>query len=485
MRQLVVVVSCLVFLAGCGGGGGGGGSAPPAQPEPALPGSTTDDEVTIVENNQIAIDVLSNDSNVVSGTLTISEIPTNGNASVSAGSIVYTPDTDYVGSDLLVYSVDGDDGAGVTGSVSITITAVSITQLEVQTLSIPASDYASANDAELSMTVLASPVIEFDVPPNVVSVVVSLTGNDVNIDRGGLFIRDLTSPSGSFPAFQRFVNFCIFGSCSSLVPRLPGYEPQSGTWSVQLATTSSSLDALDFDDMSLTVAARTGPDVDPGADIPASITVKPFVTATSTTMSDVDDVLGRVAALAEANGFELVVEPVQELADGSLSEVSSDFLDSETQNLVTQGDADVANVFFVESFSAGPGLAGVTGSIPAVSGSKNGFNGTIINAGTLMAGGSEFSLQETAEITFHEIGHLLGLYHTTEAQFSLNDVLDDTPNCELAVHDANDDGTADPTECPDGPNPMFWRISALVDWVPLTDDQKWVIFHSPLAEPGS
>jgi len=53
------------------------------------------------------------------------------------------------------------------------------------------------------------------------------------------------------------------------------------------------------------------------------------------------------------------------------------------------------------------------------------------------------------------------------------------------VNDINNNGTANTLECPDVSNPMFWRRSDLFDWLPLSDDQQWVIRHTPLAVPGA
>src|SRR5438309_445465 len=45
----------------------------------------------------------------------------------------------------------------------------------------------------------------------------------------------------------------------------------------------------------------------------------------------------------------------------------------------------------------------------------------------------------------HEIGHYLGLYHTSERDGSEHDPIDDTPEC-----------AAGDSACPDAANVMFW-----------------------------
>lgn len=59
------------------------------------------------------------------------------------------------------------------------------------------------------------------------------------------------------------------------------------------------------------------------------------------------------------------------------------------------------------------------------------------------------------EVTMvHELGHFLGLFHTTESDGSVFEPLEDTPSCTT---DPNGDGFFEPSECPiAGENIMFW-----------------------------
>ena len=80
-------------------------------------------------------------------------------------------------------------------------------------------------------------------------------------------------------------------------------------------------------------------------------------------------------------------------------------------------------------------------------------NGVLIVTANLGESPTVFA-RNTAEIAFHEMGHFLGLYHTTERGFDPHDVIDDTPEC-LASNDRTTlgiQGTADVDECPDGQN---------------------------------
>jgi hypothetical protein len=77
----------------------------------------------------------------------------------------------------------------------------------------------------------------------------------------------------------------------------------------------------------------------------------------------------------------------------------------------------------------------------------------------------------------HEAGHYLGLFHTTEAEATLFDPLDDTPQCERA-RDDNGDGLLDYGECrgAGAENLMFWAAGKVED---LSPHQGFVMRRNP------
>jgi hypothetical protein len=116
------------------------------------------------------------------------------------------------------------------------------------------------------------------------------------------------------------------------------------------------------------------------------------------------------------------------------------------------------DIFVVEELGVGgEGLFALSGSIP-VPPVATPHSGVLVSA-ALIAHDPLWAGQVIA----HEVGHALGLYHTTErssAGGAIHDLLDDTPACPAAA-DVDHDGTLDARECDgqDGGNLMFWATA--------------------------
>ncbi|MGQ4646911.1 Ig-like domain-containing protein [Lyngbya aestuarii] len=84
-----------------------------------------DDSVTTKENEAVVITVLDNDTDEDNDTLTLAAVTsgTNGTTTVNNdGSITYTPNTGFFGSDTFEYTVDDSKGGVDTATVTVSIT---------------------------------------------------------------------------------------------------------------------------------------------------------------------------------------------------------------------------------------------------------------------------------------------------------------------------------------------------------------------------
>lgn len=115
-------------------------------------------------------------------------------------------------------------------------------------------------------------------------------------------------------------------------------------------------------------------------------------------------------------------------------------------------------------------VAGISGGVPGPLGENaTGISGVAISTQIHIANG--FDLGETMA---HEVGHYLGLFHTTESGGEVLEALPDTPECP-ASRDANRDGLLSVTECVGfgADNLMFWQLSPNQER--LTPDQLHVL----------
>ncbi len=109
-------------------------------------------------------------------------------------------------------------------------------------------------------------------------------------------------------------------------------------------------------------------------------------------------------------------------------------------------------IYFVQVVD---GALGRSGGVPAPWG-VFGTEGSGIAIGVDAVGAAELG-----RVIAHEIGHFLGLFHTTEADGAVFEPISDTPECPLD-RDANRDLVLDAEECAGdgGDNLMFWSATA-------------------------
>lgn len=148
-------------------------------------------------------------------------------------------------------------------------------------------------------------------------------------------------------------------------------------------------------------------------------------------------------------------------------------------------DALRLNVFLIRGFSGNlpSGLLGVASGVPGAAGVHGTSDSGIVFGVEAFLGVETEGTAETAafdgnrflgDVMAHEIGHYLGLFHTTEIRGG-NDPLDDTPGCALATVTQYEQLQ----DCPDLDNLMF-PIAVPEVGVELTADQIETMRVNPL-----
>lgn len=168
-----------------------------------------------------------------------------------------------------------------------------------------------------------------------------------------------------------------------------------------------------------------------------------IASSSSASQSYINSVLNNLFAnYYGALGLSLGTVTFSTIANSSFNTISST---TEYRQLLESsagaGSEPAVNLFVVSGFSGAElgGVLGIAGGIP----------GAPVKHGTTMSGVAydpQGDAAYDASVLAHEIGHLGGLFHTTEYQVTAVDPLADTPSC------AN---PQNPNSCPDVSNVMF------------------------------
>ncbi len=203
----------------------------------------------------------------------------------------------------------------------------------------------------------------------------------------------------------------------------------------------------------------------------------PGVTAATAAASDLADVLDELDALLGTAGQSV---GTVRWYDASASTTTayriirgyddvSELVSTSVDPGATLSDRLSLNVFLTQGFawSDGSGVIGVSNGLPgaaALHGTR--VSGVVFT--TEYIDGTAFGAAFTAQVMAHEIGHYLGLFHTTEQDQVTHDPLGDTPECTSGPLD----------ECPDVNNLMF-PFAGTAN-TQISADQAAVIAANPL-----
>ena len=264
------------------------------------------------------------------------------------------------------------------------------------------------------------------------------------------------------------------GYANILVPQSPSFSAKAGTWTFK---------AKNNDRIKLTRRSGTLP-------ASATIVVQPYITGTTWVAGDLSSALSIMSSIYSANGITLSINSTITISDSQYAAVSGTFTNTTTSSLVSQGATAAVNLFFIEDYSGSwSNILGNAAGIPGSMGIANSWNG-VLNSLSAHASGTTLDAQLLGETAAHEMGHQLGLFHTTEQGGTVFDIISDTAECAKRSRDNNSNGKMSAEECESygGDNVMFWTPwssssrSAGLKQETLSSHQQQVLKYSPIAQ---
>ncbi|MBU0552060.1 hypothetical protein KKF91_13980 [Myxococcota bacterium] len=178
---------------------------------------------------------------------------------------------------------------------------------------------------------------------------------------------------------------------------------------------------------------------------------------------------------ADARTFSVV-----DSVEGPGSELGRMFaLSGDAARLGCRGERAL-NFFLVDEIVGGRAgyiILGIAGGIPG----PPGISGTTHSGVAVTMTGLRDNPRQVGMTMAHEGGHFLGLFHTTEAEGTAFDPLNDTPECRNS-RDRNGDGVVDDGECRGhgAENLMFWAASDAAEDV--SGEQGFVLTRNPAVQ---
>lgn len=186
-------------------------------------------------------------------------------------------------------------------------------------------------------------------------------------------------------------------------------------------------------------------------------------------------------SVVDATGLPITIEVATAAVDGDPFPRAEGDTALALRGSYRPTDPNRIPIYVIQGFVDELDTLGIAGGIPGANGVPGAASaGVIVAVDAHLVEDGEVDVLLMAETTAHELGHQLGLFHTTEAEGLDHDPLGDTPECDVD-RDGDGDGTVSAEECEaiGGRNLMFW-VSGDFPQRELSPWQRRVLALSPV-----
>ena len=248
------------------------------------------------------------------------------------------------------------------------------------------------------------------------------------------------------------------GSTVLLNPLVPNMPMEKGVWSYSFQNVTT-----------VKMALRTGT-------VQSTLPIRPIFTGTRFDSADIEGVMAALEIFLKPHGLKVKSLPIRQVPDPQFAAVKPDFQSDLVRRLAEFGDLQSINVFFLEELLEDTNL-GIAARIPGTFGIQP-LNMVMISLEQhSQLGSDDLQNHRIVQTITHEIGHLVGLFHTTEKTGRQFDPLDDTPKCDEPIYQASVE-TCD--ESQGVKNIMFWQYDSNQNQ--LSPSQVHIFKYSPIAQ---
>lgn len=224
-----------------------------------------------------------------------------------------------------------------------------------------------------------------------------------------------------------------------------------------------------------------------GASQPSTLDINVFVVgATVIDEGEIMASLARMDQIYGQGGSALIGEVSVSTLDWPSAYVEAEGPEAAQLRARTAGaNPRAINLLLVQDFNE-VGTLGIAAGIPGPNGvTGTASSGVMVSVDTHLDGSGEQLLTELmGETIAHELGHQLGLFHTSESDGLTHDPISDTAQCG-PERDADGDDELSAEECAAaaGRNFMFWTSAELFSQSELSPTQAMVLRDSVIARP--